>query len=169
MRLVGSSLLLLAALACNAQGTEGRTYKFAQQALLANSIFFGYVEWKNLPPKKAYQELSPEERRIFHDCYEAIAEGDEPPYPANGLEPMFQRFMPLMVATRKSGSAEVFIDIDSSGKATSAGIGRGSDPVVAKILIHALLETHFKPAICGGRTCSMAFPHRVTVDLPYPN
>src|SRR5262245_6038659 len=42
-----------------------------------------------IPLNKTYGELTPEQRAELHAQYEALPEGDEPPFPENGIKPIF--------------------------------------------------------------------------------
>ena len=46
-----------------------------------------------LPLKKRYGDFTPAERTAFHRNYENIADGVEPPFPFDGLEPVIRKLV----------------------------------------------------------------------------
>lgn len=111
----------------------------------------------NLP----YGQLSPPDRRRVDESYEAIAPGDEPPFPAAGLVVVLD---PLRKAQQKLlVSEELFLVamVDSTGKVTEVSSFGSHDSEMAKFAAQVLLLTPFKPAVCSGKPCRMQFPLRV--------
>ena len=147
---------------------ERRNYIYMDVAPIGASIAHGTIESKFTPVNKIYANLNASERAAFHALYEEVKDGDEPPFPLEGLRPVFRQLMPILVALRVSGQATLFIAVDSDGKATGLRIGKGSTPEITKYLSQIIANTRFKPAICGGKRCAMEFPLEITVELPYP-
>jgi hypothetical protein len=114
-----------------------------------------------IPINLTYEQLSPSDRIKVHNNYEAIAPGDEPPFPAGGLvailDPLRKAQQKLLVTEELSLVAV----IDSTGKAIEVSAYGSQDSAMAKTAAHLLLLTPFKPAVCSGQPCQMQFPLRM--------
>jgi hypothetical protein len=114
-----------------------------------------------IPINQTYQQLSPSDRLKVHQNYEAIAPGDEPPFPAAGLVAIFD---PLRKAQQKLlANEKLFLVamVDGTGKVTEVSAFGSQDSDMAKFAAQVLLLTPFKPAVCSGKPCPMQFPLRV--------
>jgi hypothetical protein len=111
-----------------------------------------------IPINLAYEQLSPADRLKFHANYEALAPGDEPPFPTQGLiallKPLYQVQQSLLV----EGDLFLIASVDSAGKVTQVAVHSQSDPRMIQVAARVLMQTPFKPAKCAGRPCSMEFP-----------
>jgi hypothetical protein len=148
---------------------DRRTYLYRDLAPVGANVAYGTIESKFSPVNKVYADLSASERAVLNAMYEEVKDGDEPPFPLEGLRPVFRRLMPMLIGSRISGRAALLVDVDSAGKVTALRIGKGSTPEISKFLSQVVTDTRFKPAVCSGKPCAMAFPLEITVELPYAN
>ena len=119
----------------------------------------------SIPINLPYESLSQSDRRKFHQNYEAIADGDEPPFPKGGLQailkPITQGQQRLLVEGDLFLVATVLAD--GSVKEVTA---RGSpSEQMTNFAAQVLLLTPFKPALCSGKPCVMEFPLRMNFSV----
>lgn len=90
-----------------------------------------------------------------------MAEDDEPPFPIDGLGALFK---PIIEAVQSlppiRGQLDMEVEVDSSGKAKSVKVHQSPSPEVTQVAAAALMFHTYKPAVCGGKPCAMAFPLR---------
>lgn len=111
-----------------------------------------------IPVDRRYDQLTAEQKAIVHSWYERIEPGDEPPYPADGLAPMFGAIQRGQQKLMVRGDLEVVVSVDSSGKAIDVQVLKSPGSEMAEFVGSILLMTEFKPAICRELTCQMQFP-----------
>jgi hypothetical protein len=112
----------------------------------------------NLPINKQYHELSASEKQELHSYYEHMGEGDEPPFPAEGLRPLFRAISKGQQQLLVEGDLFLIADVDTDGAVTSVkAIGSPSEDMT-KFAASVLMLTKFKPALCKGQPCKMQFP-----------
>lgn len=116
-------------------------------------------------PFKRYQELSPEELAYIRNYYEKMKADDEPPYPLYGLNALYK---PLTDAHNKlgvEGLLSLEVQVDSTGKATEVTILSSPSDEMARFASGVAMLTEFKPAVCSGQPCAMAFPVRLNLMM----
>ena len=125
------------------------------------------VEGNQIPINRTYVQLTPEEQHLVKSQYETIADGDEPPFPVDGMKPIYEAIAKIQHKLLAKGLLSMHADIDASGKVTGVTVYQSPDPKLTEAAATVLMLTSFKPAVCSGRPCKMAFPLRVTfkVDL----
>src|SRR3954469_16522092 len=98
-----SLLLLLAAIAALACGTafgqtasnehgipDGPTLLTNVPTTSTGTLLKKRLRWtSSIPLNKSYEQLSPEQKAEFRALYVALPDADEPPYPLQGLKPLF--------------------------------------------------------------------------------
>ena len=113
----------------------------------------------SLPYDKTYAELSPEQQRIFKSRFVEMPEGDEPPFPVDGLGPLIGA---ISKASRTVdvgvGRLEMDVFVDETGTTTKVDIVRSPDGRLSKYAATIAMLTKFKPALCKGKPCAMGFP-----------
>jgi TonB family protein len=114
-----------------------------------------------LPLKKRYHELSAEQQAYVRGFYESMPENDEPPYPANGLASVLQPIQAVQRRLRVDGVVSLEVQIDSQGKATAVDILSAPSDELARAAGSIAMLAPYKPAVCGGQPCAMAFPIRL--------
>jgi len=117
----------------------------------------------SLPFDKRYDELTPPQRELFKARYEPMAADDEPPFPIDGLGPMMLALHQGAVRYDIRGRLDmsVMVGPDGAPSAVTAYETPG-DERFTKFAATILMVQKYKPAVCGGRPCQMAFPVQVT-------
>jgi hypothetical protein len=121
------------------------------------------LAWSSkIPLDKTYAELAAEEKAEFHSMYEALAPGDEPPFPAEGMRPVFNSIKKGQQIVRARGQLNLVVTVGPDGKALEVadmgGVGGANALEMARFAGSVLLMTKFKPAVCGGNPCKSQFP-----------
>lgn len=112
-----------------------------------------------LPYDKRYGELTSEQQRMFRSRYVEMAEGDEPPFPQDGLGPMYTAIAKANeLAGAAVGKLEMDVFVDETGRATKVELIKSPDPRLSKYVATIAMLTQFKPALCKGKPCAMGFP-----------
>jgi len=128
------------------------------------------LKWNSsIPLDKTYAEFSPEEKAAFEGLYESLPAGDEPPFPAAGLRPVFNNIRKGQQIVKARGKLNLVVTVDANGKATQvADLGGTGGPNALEMTRYAgsiLLMTKFKPAICGGKPCQSQFPFMLDLRM----
>jgi hypothetical protein len=113
----------------------------------------------SLPYDKPYGELTPEQQRMFKSRFREMGEGDEPPFPVDGLGPLLAAISRISrVVEVGVGRLEMDVFVDETGSATKVEVIRSPDGALAKHAAALAMLTKFKPALCKGKPCAMGFP-----------
>lgn len=128
------------------------------------------LKWSsNIPLNKTYGQFSPEEKAAFHALYEALAPGDEPPFPEAGMRPVFNSIRKGQQVVRARGQLNMVVTVGPDGKALQVADMGGVHGVNAREMTRfagsVLLMTKFKPAVCHGMPCTSQFP--LILDLTF--
>lgn len=113
-----------------------------------------------LPINRTYAQLTAEERAILHGWYENIPPGDEPPFPAEGLKPVFEAFRQGQAKFPATGEMFLIATVEADGKVSEVKVIGSPSPEMVKFAASVLILTRFKPGVCGGQPCRMEFPLR---------
>jgi hypothetical protein len=111
-----------------------------------------------IPVKRRYEQLTPEQKAIVHSWYEHLEPGDEPPYPADGLAPMYDAIRRGQQKLVARGELEMAVTVGADGKAIEVQVMKSPSPEMTQFAGTVLLLTKYKPAICKGQPCRMQFP-----------
>lgn len=106
---------------------------------------------------RSYQELSEDEREAIRSVYDNMPENDEPPYPLHGTRDIHRKMSQAQQYVAAKGVLTMTVDISSTGEAQSVSIYESPDPDIARVAALVLMETKYKPAICGGKACRMEY------------
>jgi len=123
----------------------------------------GVVKGISLPLDKRYSELTLEQQGLLKSEYEAMPQGDEPPFPLNGLRGIYKVVSEGQDKLLVEGDLSMIVEINSQGKATAVSVYKTPSPEMTQLVAAVLMLEPYKPAICGGKPCAMAFPFRVTL------
>jgi hypothetical protein len=120
-----------------------------------------------LPLNRRWAELTPAEQAQFKSNYEAMYPLDEPPFPVDGLKPLYDNVSKVQRKVLARGDLVIDVEVDASGQAQTFKVMKSPDPELTNAVAAVLSLTRFKPALCRGSPCSMGFPFRMTfsVDL----
>jgi hypothetical protein len=121
------------------------------------------LAWSSkIPLDKTYEQFAPEEKAEFHALYVELAPGDEPPFPAAGMRPVFNSIRKGQQIVRARGQLNLVVTVGPDGKALEVadmgGVGGANALEMARFAGSVLLMTKFKPAVCGGNPCKSQFP-----------
>jgi hypothetical protein len=114
-----------------------------------------------LPFDKTWAELTPQQRDLVRADYESIAPGDEPPFPERGLKHVALPFVRVSEQTGDVGKVIASVTVDSHGQARDVVVYKSPSKEVTAVAIHALVDEKYKPAVCKGQPCTMAFVLRL--------
>ena len=118
-----------------------------------------------VPPALGYKQLSAEQQAMVDSWYPVLAPGDEPPYPLNGPAE-FYKFMSRVVSrTREVGTVRVYVVVGKDGRPVSARAVGLDDPAVRKLILTGAATLRYKPALCAGQPCEMAYPFNMALTL----
>lgn len=109
-----------------------------------------------LPLNRSYAELDPAEKALVRARYDNMPAADEPPYPAEGLLPVFMRVQ-TGVKQPVVGQLTLVADVDSTGRVQHVDTFGRVDTEFARFAARVLGATPFKPGQCAGRPCNMQF------------
>jgi hypothetical protein len=120
-----------------------------------------------IPLNRRYADLTPEEQDVVKSEYEAMRPLDEPPFPENGLLPLFEAMREIQRKLLAEGDLTMFVDVDAKGEATSVSVIKSPDARLTQAMASILMAVKYKPAVCKGQPCGMSFPLRMNfkVDL----
>jgi hypothetical protein len=135
-----------------------------EQASVGTNLKRDIVKGGRVPFDKRYAELTPEQQAIIKSQYEQMGPNDEPPYPADGLAPVYKLFSLVQERTHATGYYSIAVEIDSQGKPTAVSFLKAEDDNVAKLLAQAALIQTYKPALCDGAPCAMQIPFRIAFN-----
>lgn len=110
------------------------------------------------PLNKRYEAFTPEEKERLKSLYTAMEPGDEPPFPARGLDPYLRALSKAQEALSVRGDLYLVVDVDESGDAQAVTVYGDPDPQMTKFAAQALMLEKFKPARCAGQPCAQKFP-----------
>lgn len=121
-----------------------------------------------VPPDSPYEELTAEQQNLIKSQYEAMAEGDEPPYPAHGPGEVMRaegqvRRRALRNAPPFYGEVEINVTVGPDGHASRIEVLKSPDHDYTHLLAQLLLSAPYKPARCQGQPCQMDYPFRLNL------
>ncbi|WP_444884368.1 energy transducer TonB [Microbulbifer sp. PSTR4-B] len=118
-----------------------------------------------IPFDRPYSELSEKEKRIFTSEYENFQEGDEPPFPKEGLKALHWPLYKGHEISMKRGILDVIALINEDGDLEKISIYESPNKYMSDLAIAVFRETKFKPAICSGMPCTMEFPLKINFKV----
>ena len=128
------------------------------QPTIGSNIRRYAVKPGRIPINRRYAELTAEERAIVHAPYENIAPGDEPPFPVDGLRPLFDAIRKGQRYLLVKGSLRLVATVDSNGDVQSVDVLASPDAEMTTFVGKMLMVTKFKPALCHRQPCRMEYP-----------
>jgi hypothetical protein len=114
-----------------------------------------------LPFDKRYDQLTAQEKETLNQFYENIGPGDEPPFPAHGLKPIYAAIAKVQQTVLVSGALFLIATVGPDGAVTQVKAMGPFDPEMTKVVATILTLTPFKPALCKGVPCTMDYPFRI--------
>ena len=125
------------------------------------------VTSNQLPLNRRWAEFPPAEQAMFKSNYEAMYPLDEPPFPIDGLKPLYDNVSQVQRKVLARGDLVIDVDVDANGQPQTFRVIKSPNAELTRAVSTVLSLTRFKPALCRGTPCSMGFPFRMTfsVDL----
>ena len=130
------------------------------------TILHKEMKWNSsIPLNKTYDQFTPEEKAQLNSLYEAMPPGDEPPFPLQGMRPVFNNLKKGQQIVRARGRLNMVVTVSPDGKAVDVadhgGVGGPNAAQMTQFAQSVLLMTKFKPAVCGGKPCKSEFPFQL--------
>ncbi|HET9862167.1 MAG TPA: hypothetical protein VFP37_01885, partial [Steroidobacteraceae bacterium] len=121
------------------------------------------LRWRSkIPLDKTWEQLTPEQQAEFRSLYESMPEYDEPPFPAEGIKPVFNAVKKAQEARQAKGELNFAVTVGPDGTATNVeDFGSVHDKEMTQYVSSVLLMTKYKPAKCNGAPCVMQFPFKL--------
>lgn len=114
----------------------------------------------SLPLDAGWARMSPQLQEQVRSWFPALEEGDEPPYPEQGIKPVFKLLRDAAGRHNvTSGKIIVLVTVEADGKASSASTIGNVDDKVRYFAGVAAMAQRYKPARCHGQPCKMVFPY----------
>jgi hypothetical protein len=158
----------LTAPALSAKGSKAEPepiYELDEPQPLTGSILIQkQITRSSVPLNRTYEQLSPQEKANVHEWYEFIDEGDEPPYPAKGLLPIYKAIGHARNLAPGQGELLLAVTVDPNGRAKEVQVLRSPGKEISEFVASVLLMTKYKPAVCEGKPCQMQFPLQVEFE-----
>jgi hypothetical protein len=160
----GLPLALPAAAADNNPGAGTRLLQ--EEAYTGSRIRRELAHSNTLPLNKRYEQFTPEEKAALAAEYESMGEGDEPPFPRDGLEPILRAIEKANRRIGASGQMALLVEVNAQGRAVSvSSLTKFADPQMLRFVAEVLMLTSYKPALCKGLPCRMEFPFRASFRI----
>jgi len=100
-----------------------------------------------------YDQFTPEQKRYYNSAYPALEDGDEPPFPLNGLADIVKVVRAVQQTYRVEGAIDVYVLVDSQGKAITVRTTGRVTPEARHAIAVAAGIVPYKPALCAGQPC----------------
>jgi hypothetical protein len=131
-------------------------YKFKDLSRTGSHIARN-VAFSPLPFDKRYGDLSAAQKDVVRGAYEHLAEGDEPPFPAYGLSPIFRLVARLDPTLVKPGPLKATVMVGADGKPVSVRVLDAPNEYLTDFVGNVLMLQDYKPAVCAGQPCGQEF------------
>jgi hypothetical protein len=122
----------------------------------------GLIWDSKIPLNKTYGEFTAKQKADLIGMYVSMEPGDEPPFPVEGVKPIFNALKKAQYKIKARGELNFAVTVGADGKATKVeDYGSSDKPEMTELAGSILLMTKFKPAVCSGKPCAMQFPFRL--------
>lgn len=115
----------------------------------------------DLPLDATYANLTEEQKALVRSRFGPMLEGDEPPYPINGMGPIYRGFAAAQQKFMIEETLILLADVDSLGNVTSVTVTGSPGRDMTKLLARLMVAQKYKPALCQGTPCAKKFPFRI--------
>jgi hypothetical protein len=129
-------------------------------------LFPRNIHWDSkIPLNKTYGQLTAEQIAALRDMYESIPDYEEPPFPLEGIRPIYNAVNKAQLRIQATGELNMSVTVGPDGKATKVvDYGKNNRPEITQFAADVLLLTKYKPALCKGVPCTMSFPFHVKLQ-----
>lgn len=162
MRFLAATILLCCAIPLASAQDTYKKYRLKSDWPLGSTRMMDSGARSPIPFDKPYGELSPEHQAMLKAPYEAMGEGDEPPYPLEGTKGLWTQLMKAGDYLREYGDLRIVVDVDPAGKATAAHVYSTPGKNTSDFMTAVLLRERYKPALCAGTPCAQQYLFAVT-------
>jgi hypothetical protein len=128
---------------------------------MRRDIAYGFA----VPAQKTYGEFDEDEKRTVKAGFGPMAANDEPPYPANGLKPIYTMMYQAQQRARLEGELFMIVQVGADGKGQSVSVVSSPSPDMTKFAAHVVMQAQYKPAVCDGKPCEMPYPFRMRFTM----
>lgn len=117
------------------------------------------IRWTSkIPLNKTYGQLTEAQKAELNKMYESLPPGDEPPFPAEGIKPIFNAIKNAQRVLQARGALDLAVTVGPDGKATKVDdFSHLRSTQMAELAQQVLLLTKYKPGMCSGTPCTMQF------------
>jgi len=175
-------LLLLVAVSAGALGTaqaqlvgsehgipDAPTRQTVSATSSTGTILKKELRWRSkIPLNKTYEQLTPEQKAELHAMYEKLADGDEPPFPATGIKPIFSAIKQGQSVLQARGELNFGVTVGPDGVASKVddfgGVDGPNAYEMSQFVASVLVKAQYKPALCQGKPCTMQFPFKLKLN-----
>jgi hypothetical protein len=161
--LVGLILWVAAACVCANDATQPTEYLIRQSVPSTGShVKRPIIRAGSISLEKPWSELAPEEKASLKAQYEHLGDSDEPPFPSNGMMPIFVALKRIHEESglQYRGQMTAYVSVASDGKPRSVAVLQSPSQEITDVLVTSLMSQTYKPALCKGVPCAMEFPFR---------
>lgn len=146
--------------------TEAAMRTMNEASSSTGTIIKKELRWSSrIPLNRTYDQLTPEEKAEFHAMYASLAPGDEPPFPLEGMKPVFSAIRKAQDMLEARGELNLAVTVGPDGTATKVEeYGRVNKREMTEFASTVLLMTKFKPAVCNGSPCASQFPFTLKLN-----
>jgi hypothetical protein len=169
---VGAVGVALMAIVCGGALADDQTakpdevYRIKQdRPTTGTNISREIISATKVPLNRRYEDLTDEQKRVVRSQFDNLNPDDEPPYPANGLEPVFRLVQKAVQKLHVRDELTVVALVDANGEATGVQVLRGTDQELIRAVATVLMTTKYKPALCAGKPCAMGYPFRIAAKF----
>ena len=159
------AVLALAAIAllttdlASAQASGPYTHSFDPRT--GTSIRHYAVQGSAIPTNRRWHELTPEQQDQVRKLYEPMPPGSEPPFPADGLKPLYEALAQGQGVLQVSGEVTLVATVDASGEVQQVQVIGERIADMTAFATQVLMSVKFKPGLCQGQPCQMDYPLRI--------
>jgi hypothetical protein len=119
-----------------------------------------------VPIERRYGELTGDEQRIVRAAYIRLAADDEPAYPRDGMAAILGEAARIGSQSTDKGWVHLAVRVDATGQPRGVAVLTSPNERVARAVSYVLMNSAYKPALCGGKACESDFSFRY--DIPQP-
>ena len=148
--------------AASAAAAEELPYRITDT--LTGSLLPQEIVRAAVPFDGRYAELTADQKATLARDYDSLPAGDEPPFPLYGLRHMVRPLVRYADTYSPVGPLVASVMVDSQGRAGEVTVYRSPDPQLTRVVAGALALESYKPALCRGQPCRMAYVLRL--DFP---
>jgi hypothetical protein len=124
------------------------------------------LRWDSkIPLNKTYGELNDEQKAELHKMYSSLPPGDEPPFPAEGIKPIFNSIKNAQRTLQARGALDMKVTVGPDGTATKVDDNSTTRSVqMTERAQRVLMSTKYKPGVCGGSPCTSQYRFRLDLN-----